>query len=76
MKQGDANTKICGLGNFECVKKAWHTIVSQYGNVFRKMCNCLPACTNIQYKIKTDRGKLNRMKTNEKDCEQQKNGSG
>lgn len=51
--EGDASTPICGFGKMQCVINSQQSIVAEKirnatsGGV--DSCNCLPACTQINY---------------------------
>lgn len=67
--QGNKTTKICGSKNIACYLMAEMILFgglaidddlnTGFSGVFRERCNCLQACTSIQYGVSIDRAKLN-----------------
>lgn len=49
----DKNTKICGSGSITCYQLAEKTLATG-AESFRDECNCLPACTSIDYNIEIE----------------------
>lgn len=56
MSIGDRRTRICGGAKIKCYKEA-EKIFSTNTNSksIRSKCNCLPACTSIEYNVNIDR---------------------
>lgn len=48
---GDNQTKICGTAKIDCFKSAEKRLSSDESEIksFRNKCNCLTACTSIEY---------------------------
>lgn len=47
---GDKNTKICGTAKVKCYKESKRKLsIDKNARWFRDECNCLPACTSIEY---------------------------
>ncbi|XP_055303111.1 pickpocket protein 28-like [Sitodiplosis mosellana] len=52
----DINTKICGVASINCYQAARRKLAAvESGKRFREKCNCMPACTSIEYKAEIDR---------------------
>lgn len=49
--EGDKNTLICGAAKFKCCNEADNNSVKK--NIYNNKtgCNCLPACTTINFDI-------------------------
>lgn len=53
---GDNGTRICGAGKIECYNSAEKNFrLSESLKSFRDHCNCLPACTSVEYDVDVDR---------------------
>lgn len=50
---GDRNTSICGLTKKDCYNKA-EDRVEDKAETYKAKCNCLPACTSIEYSPSID----------------------
>lgn len=50
----DKNTKICGAASIKCCQAAEKKLATE-AEPFRSKCNCLPACTSIEYTLEINR---------------------
>lgn len=71
---GDENRKICGNAKIECYLETGSDF-QIFKDKFNRQCNCLPACTFVEYEAKIERAKLNMM-INRPGWESQKNDQG
>lgn len=64
---GDRNTQICGAASVKCYQAAERELFEEIepddandfqAKVFRDECNCLPACTSIEYDVNIERAKF------------------
>ncbi|XP_031627361.1 pickpocket protein 28-like [Contarinia nasturtii] len=54
----DKNTKICGVKLRKCYGNAQFSFQGRTGRLFRAKCNCMEACTEIEYDLKIDQEPL------------------
>ena len=64
---GTKTTKICGIGSIDCYKNAEQKLygedvlfglTDENAKSFRANCNCLSACSSIEYDADVDRSKF------------------
>lgn len=58
---GGRNTRICGEARIKCYKAAESNFNSESFRSFRDPCNCLPACTSIEYTADIDHVKFDQI---------------